>query len=68
MLGVSYTSAIGSIIYVMICTCPNISHIVNVVNKFMENPSKVYQQTVKQIFCYLGGIVDIGFIYDRGSS
>jgi ATP-binding cassette subfamily B (MDR/TAP) protein 1 len=47
MSGVPYTSVVGSIVYVMICTCPNISHAVNIVDKFMENPSKVHQQIVK---------------------
>jgi len=47
MSGVPYTSVVGSIVYVMICTCPNISHAVNMVDKFIENPSKVHQQIVK---------------------
>jgi len=47
MSGVPYTSVVGSIVYVMICTCSNISYDVNIVNKFMENPSKVHQQIVK---------------------
>jgi hypothetical protein len=42
MSGVPYTSIVRSIIYVMVCTCPNISHVINVVDKFMKNPSKVH--------------------------
>jgi len=36
MLGVLYTSAVGSIIYDMVCIHPYISHDISVVNRFME--------------------------------
>lgn len=41
MPGSSYSSVVKSIIYVIICTYPDISYVVSVVRRFMGNPSKV---------------------------
>ena len=52
---VSYASAIGSLMYAMICTRPNIAYVVGVVNGFLFNPGKEYWTAVKWIFKYLKG-------------
>lgn len=38
MSHVPYASAVGSIMYAMVCTRPDISHAVSVVSRFMGNP------------------------------
>ena len=40
MSKVPYASAIGSLIYAMVCTRPNIAHAVGVVSRFMSRPGK----------------------------
>ena len=40
MSKVPYASAIGSLMYVMVCTRLNIAHAVGVVTKFMGRPGK----------------------------
>ena len=40
MSKVSYASAIGSLMYAMVCTRPNIAHAVGVVSRFMSRPGK----------------------------
>ena len=40
MSKVPYTSAIGSLMYVMVCTRPDIAHTVGVVSRFMSKPRK----------------------------
>ena len=35
-----YSSTVGSLMYVMVCTRPDIAHAVGVVSKFTVNPSK----------------------------
>ena len=47
---------------VMVCLCPDVSHVVSVVS-----PEKVHWQTVKWILCYLWGATSVGSIFDRGS-
>ena len=38
MKSVPYANTVGSLIYAMICTKPNIAHVVSVVSRFMANP------------------------------
>uniref|UniRef100_A0A2N9ECI6 Reverse transcriptase Ty1/copia-type domain-containing protein n=1 Tax=Fagus sylvatica TaxID=28930 RepID=A0A2N9ECI6_FAGSY len=40
MSKVPYASAIGSLMYAMVCTRPNIAHAVGVVSSYMSNPGK----------------------------
>ena len=35
-----YTSAVGSLMYAMICSHPDLSHAVRVVSRYMANPGK----------------------------
>ncbi|KAF9678261.1 hypothetical protein SADUNF_Sadunf07G0016500 [Salix dunnii] len=49
MNAVPYTSAIGSLMYVMVCTRPDIAHAMGVVSKYMSNPSKQHWEAVKWI-------------------
>jgi len=67
MSHVPYSSAIGSIMYNMVCTRPDISHAVSVVSRDMANSGKVHWQAVKWILRYLRGTTDIGLVYDKGS-
>ena len=40
MAKVPYTSAVGSLMYAMICTRPDIAFVVGVVTRYMSNPGK----------------------------
>ena len=40
MSKVPYASAIGSLMYVMVCTRPDIAHAMGVMNRFMSRPGK----------------------------
>ena len=42
MSKVSYASVIGSLMYVMVCTRPNIAHVVGVMSRLMSRPGKQY--------------------------
>ena len=55
MSKVPYASAIGSLMYAMVCTCPDIAHSVGVVSRFLANPGKQHWQVVKWILRYLKG-------------
>ena len=48
-----YASAVGSLMYTMVCTRPDISHAVGVVRKYMNNPGKEHWMAVKWILKYL---------------
>ena len=49
MSHVPYASAIGSIMYVMVCTRPNISYAVSVVSRYMDRLEKTHWQAMKWI-------------------
>ena len=44
--------------YAMVCTRPDISHVVGVVSKYMENPGKEHWNAVKWVLKYLRGTSD----------
>ncbi|XP_047309704.1 secreted RxLR effector protein 161-like [Impatiens glandulifera] len=63
MSRVPYYSAVGSLMYVMVCTRPDLAQVVSVVSRFMVQPGKDHWQSVKRIFRYLRGTFDVGLIY-----
>jgi len=46
---------VGSLMYAMVCTRPNIAQVVGVVNRYMSNPGKEHWRAVKWILRYLKG-------------
>ena len=66
MTQVPYANAVGCLMYAMICTRPDITHVVSVVSKFMTNLWKEHWNTVKLILRYLKRTKDFGISF--GSS
>src|SRR5206468_3649145 len=60
---VPYASAVGSLMYAMVCTRPDISQAVSVVSRFMANPGKTHWEAVKWVLRYLKGTVDTGLCF-----
>ncbi|PKI32486.1 hypothetical protein CRG98_047123 [Punica granatum] len=52
---VPYASVVGSIMYAMVCTRPDIAHAVGVVSRYISNQGKQHWEAVKWIFRYLRG-------------
>ena len=63
MSHVPYASVVGSLMYAMFCTRPDISHVVGVLSRFMSKPAKEHWTTVKRVFRYLRGTSDHGLCY-----
>jgi hypothetical protein len=55
MSRVPYSLAVGSLMYAMVCTRPDIAHAVGVVSRYMNNPGKEHWEAVKWILRYLRG-------------
>jgi hypothetical protein len=55
MSRVPYSSTIGSLMYVMVCTRPDIAHVVGVVRRYMNNTGKEHWEAVKWILRYFRG-------------
>ena len=68
MARVPYSSAVGSMMYAMVCTRPDISHVVSVVSRYMACPGKSHWNAVKWILRYLRGTSDACLEFGRSSS
>ena len=47
MTCIPYSSAVGSLMYVMVCTRPDIAHAVGVVSRYLSNPGREHCEAVK---------------------
>jgi hypothetical protein len=65
MTHVPYASAVGSLMYAMVCTRPDISHAVSMVSRYMHDPGRGHWDAVKWILRYIKGTVDVGLVYER---
>ncbi|XP_071741166.1 secreted RxLR effector protein 161-like [Rutidosis leptorrhynchoides] len=68
MAQIPYTSVVGSIMYAMICSRPNIAYAVGVVSQFMPNPGKEHWEGIKWLLRYLKGISKMGLQFTKGDS
>ncbi|KAE8692624.1 Retrovirus-related Pol polyprotein from transposon TNT 1-94 [Hibiscus syriacus] len=68
MVNVSYASAIGSLMYAMVCTRPDIAQAVGVVSRYMNNPGKVHWEAVKWILRYLRGTTNKALCFKGGDT
>ena len=63
MSKVPYASAIGSIMYAMICTRPDVSYALSVASRYQNNPGESHWTLVKTILKYLRRTKDVFLIY-----
>ena len=63
MKSVPYAPAVGSLMYAMVATRPDIAHAVGVVSRFMHNPGRSHWNAVKHVFRYLAGTQDLGILF-----
>ena len=66
MSKVSYASVVGSLMYAMICTRPDITHAVGVVSRFLTNHRKEHWEAVKWILIYLRGTSKLCLCFGSG--
>jgi len=62
MAQVPYSNAVGSLMFAMTCTRPDICYAVDLVSRFQANPSFAHWKAVKRIL-YLKGIMDYMLCY-----
>ena len=60
---VPYSSAVGSIMYSMVCTRPDIAYGIGVVSRFMGNPGREHWNAVKWLLRYLSGTSSHGILF-----
>ena len=60
---VPYLSIVGSLMYVMMCTRPDIFHDVGMASIYQSNSGKEHWKSVKRILRYLKDIVEYSLCY-----
>jgi hypothetical protein len=63
MCDIPYASEIGSIMYVMLCTRPDVLYALSSTRRYQSNPGKDHCIVVKNILMYLGRTKDTFLIY-----
>jgi hypothetical protein len=70
MSSVPYREAIGSLMYLMVMTRPDIAFAVNQVSQYCQNPGPGHWNGVKRILAFLAGTSNRGLLFkknDEGS-
>ena len=65
MKAISYASAIGSLMYTQVCTCPDIAFVISVLGRYLSNPGLSHQRVAKKVMRYLQGIKNLMLTYRR---
>ena len=63
---VPYASAVGSLMYAMVCTRSDIAHAVGVVSMYIVNPGKENWEAVKWLLRYLRGTSSTSLCFGKG--
>ena len=63
MSQIPYASAIGSIMYAMICTRPDLSYALSMTSRYQANPGEGHWIAVKNILKYLRRTKDVFLVY-----
>lgn len=61
---VPYRQIVGSLMYLAVGTRPDLSYVVSVLNKFLEQPSSTHWTAAKRVLKYLKGTLNVGITYN----
>ena len=65
MQKIPYASAVGSLMYAQVCTCPDIAYIVGVLGRYLINPGMDHWKAAKRVMRYLKRTKDYMLTYRR---
>ena len=68
MSHISYASAVGSLMYAMVCIRPDLSQAINIVRKNMHDPDTSHREVVKWILRCIKGTIDVGLIFQKDTN
>lgn len=68
MSKVPYLQALGSVMYAMIATRPDIAHSVGVLSRFSANPGRPHWEALKHLIRYLKGTSSLALTYSSKTS
>ena len=68
MTRVPYASAVGSLMYAMVCTRPDLSQAVSMISRYMHDPGNGHWEAVKWVLRYTKGTIDVGLVFEKDST
>jgi len=63
-----YTSVVGSLMYAMVCTKPDLSQVISMISRYMHDPGKGHWEAIKWALRYINGIIDVGLVFEKDST
>ena len=64
----AYSELVGSLLYLSVCTRPDITQAVGALSRYMSKPTVIHWQAGKALLRYLSGTLDYGIYYDSKSA
>lgn len=58
-----YVTGIGSLMYGMVCTRPDLTFAVSVINRFIKNPGRLHWEALKWTLRYIRGSSNLGLVF-----
>ena len=65
MDNISYSNAIGTVMYSMISTRPDLAYSISLLSRFMSNPGKPHWLALKHLLRYINGSLNTGLCYEK---
>jgi hypothetical protein len=59
-----YQSKVGSLMYAMLCTRPDLAFAISQVSQFSSHPSEIHDSAVNRVFKYLRGTTNLAILFD----
>ncbi|KAK0578560.1 hypothetical protein LWI29_012337 [Acer saccharum] len=61
---IPYSSAVGSVMYSIISTRPDLAQAISVLSRYMANPGKGHWNAMKWLLRYISSTTEVGLNYD----
>jgi len=68
MTRVLYTCAVGSLMYAMMYTRPDLSQAVSIISKYIHDLGKGHWEAVKWVLRYIKGTINVGLVFEKDST
>ncbi|KAL2237883.1 UNVERIFIED_CONTAM: Retrovirus-related Pol polyprotein from transposon TNT 1-94 [Sesamum indicum] len=64
---IPYSNVIGSLMFLMVCTRPDVAYAISCLSRYMSNPGLPHYEALKWLLRYLRGSDNIGITFSRNS-
>ncbi|XP_052198535.1 protein At-4/1 isoform X3 [Diospyros lotus] len=65
MENIPYANVIGTIMYSMISTRPDLAYSISLLSRFMSNPGKTHWEALKYVLKYINGSLHVGLNFEK---